>query len=217
MPDSPADANRPQRVWNVPNQVTVARIVLSLVLFALLSLQQYLPALAVFVLAAGTDWVDGYWARKYGQITKLGRVLDPFADKLIICGTFTYLAAAPRLADGSAASGVAAWMAVVILARELMVTALRAFVEGEGGDFSAKWAGKWKMVLQCAAACFSITVLSYLRRGGGEWADGPPPQWMTLGLQATVWAAIGLTIYSAVGYVRAAWSQIVGGTPAAGS
>lgn len=208
MSDLPPDDAQLNRVWNVPNQVTVARVGLSVVLFALLSLDVYLPALAVFLLAAGTDWVDGYWARKYGQITKLGRVLDPFADKLIICGTFTYLAAAPRLEDGTAVSGVYAWMAVVILARELMVTALRAFVEGEGGDFSAKWAGKWKMVAQCAAASVSIAVLSYMDPATRDWADGPPPQWLTTGLQATVWAAIVLTIYSAYGYVRAAWKRI---------
>ena len=49
----------------------------------------------LFAIAAGTDWVDGFWARRYGQITQLGRILDPFADKIIICGTFTFLAAVP--------------------------------------------------------------------------------------------------------------------------
>ncbi|MCA9236165.1 MAG: CDP-diacylglycerol--glycerol-3-phosphate 3-phosphatidyltransferase [Planctomycetales bacterium] len=210
MSDSPS-LPRSNSVWNVPNQVTVARIVLSLALFALLSLNWYIAAFVVFLIAAGTDWVDGYWARKYGQITKLGRVLDPFADKLIICGTFTYLAAAPRLADGTVVSGVYAWMAVVILGRELMVTALRSFVEGEGGDFSAKWAGKWKMVAQCAAACFSIAVLSYLDPAASAWSDGPPPAWMTQGSLATVWLAMALTIYSAVGYVQAAWKQLTAG------
>ena len=118
-------------------------------------------SLVVFLIAAGTDWVDGYWARKYGQITQLGRILDPFADKMIICGTFIFLAAAPQLADGSPASGIAAWVAVLVMAREMIVTALRSFVEERGGDFSAKWAGKWKMVFQCAAAAFGIGQLMW--------------------------------------------------------
>src|SRR6188472_1802114 len=83
------------RVWNVPNQVTVARLCLAVVLFVLMELQLYTASLAVFIVAASTDWVDGYWARKYGQITQLGRILDPFADKMIICGTFIFLAAVP--------------------------------------------------------------------------------------------------------------------------
>ncbi len=100
-------------------------------------------------MAAGTDWLDGYWARKYGQVTTLGRILDPFVDKIIICGTFIFLAAVPD-------SGVAAWMAVVIVGRELLVTALRSYLEGEGADFSAIMSGKLKMVLQCVAVLVSL-------------------------------------------------------------
>src|SRR6187401_1772012 len=158
---SSAKAVLPNTIWNVPNQLTVARLALSIVCFLFLMFDCYLVALILFAIAAGTDWVDGYWARKYGQITQLGRILDPFADKMIICGTFIYLAAAPQLVDGSPASGVAAWMATLILARELAVTALRSFIENQGGDFSAKWAGKWKMVFQCLAAGFSIGKLQW--------------------------------------------------------
>jgi CDP-diacylglycerol--glycerol-3-phosphate 3-phosphatidyltransferase len=188
------------RVWNVPNQVTVSRLVLGVVLFALMSWGYYTASLVVFILAASTDWVDGYWARKYGQITQLGRILDPFADKMIICGAFIYLAAAPQLRDGSPASGVAAWMAVVILARELAVTALRSFIENLGGDFSAKWAGKWKMVFQCVAAGFSIGRLQWF--DPGERAFSPaPPDWVNYGLLVTLWIALALTIYSGLEYI----------------
>jgi CDP-diacylglycerol--glycerol-3-phosphate 3-phosphatidyltransferase len=188
------------RVWNVPNQVTVARLCLAVLLFVLMELQLYTASLVVFLVAASTDWVDGYWARKYGQITQLGRILDPFADKMIICGAFIYLAAAPQLADGSPASGVAAWMAVVILARELAVTALRSFIENQGGDFSAKWAGKWKMLFQCAAAAFSIGKLQWLNVA--ERAFSPPaPAWVSYGLVSTLWIALVLTIYSGAEYI----------------
>ena len=205
MPDIANQGSGP-KIWNVPNQVTMARLVLSIVLFVLLTFHFYTTGLVVFIIAAGTDWVDGYWARKYGQVTQLGRILDPFADKLIICGTIAYLAAAPQLVDGQPASGVEAWVAVLILAREIGVTALRSFVETQGGDFSAKWAGKWKMVFQCLAACFSIGQLRYydftLRKLVGE------PEWNWWGLQIFLWTAVALTVYSGIEYVSAAMRMI---------
>jgi CDP-diacylglycerol--glycerol-3-phosphate 3-phosphatidyltransferase len=194
------------RLLNVPNAVTVARLALAVVLFVLLTFKLYPASLAIFLLAAGTDWVDGYWARKYGQITQLGRILDPFADKLIVCGAYIFLAAAPQLADGSPATGIAAWVAVLIMAREIMVTALRSFVESHGGDFSAKWVGKWKMVFQCAAAAFGI--------GQMMWYNAETrtlvalPEWVTWGLNGTLWIAIVLTVWSGIGYVTTAWSMI---------
>ncbi|MCH2115381.1 MAG: CDP-diacylglycerol--glycerol-3-phosphate 3-phosphatidyltransferase [Pirellulales bacterium] len=189
---------------NIPNQVTISRIMMSVVLFFFLALGWYKISLVLFVLTALTDWIDGYWARKYGQITQLGRVLDPFADKLFICGTFVFLAAAPRLADGSAPAGITAGMAVVILGRELLVTALRTFVEQRGGDFSANWTGKWKMALQCLAAGWSIVHLSYVDGSHLAWRSAAPPEWMTHGLTVVAWGAVLLTLYSGWIYVRTA-------------
>jgi len=188
---------------NVPNQLTLARIVLSVILFVFLELGWYQTSLILFVITAGTDWLDGYWARKYGQVTQLGRVLDPFADKLFICGTFILLSAVPQLTGGIAPSGIAAWMAVVIVGRELLVTALRTFVEQQGGDFSAKWIGKWKMALQCLAASWSIVQLTYVDQAVGAWQT-VPPAWMSSGLVVVAWAAVLLTIYSGITYVLAA-------------
>lgn len=200
---APTDPAKTARVFNVPNLVTLARIVLSVVLFACLALGWYKTSFVLFVITAGTDWVDGYWARKYGQITQLGRVLDPFADKLFICGVFVFLAAVPPLQNGDAPSGITAWMAVVILGRELLVTALRTFVEQQGGDFSAMWVGKWKMVLQCLAAGWSIVHLTYVDQAAAAWRE-TPPSWMTTGLTLVVWGAVLLTLYSGIAYVRAA-------------
>jgi len=183
-------------IWNVPNQVTAARVVLSVVLFVFLGLGWYLTSFVLFVVAASTDWVDGYYARRYGQITQLGRILDPFADKLIVCGTFIYLAAAPQ-------SEVKAWMVVVIVGRELLVTTLRSFLEERGADFSAAFAGKLKMLLQCTAIGFSLFRLSYLDAESGSFAT-QPPQWMTTGLIVLVWAAVISTVYSGIGYIIAA-------------
>jgi len=198
---------RPTSIINVPNLATIARIVLSVVLFAFLSIGWYKTSLVLFVITAVTDWFDGYWARKYAQITQLGRVLDPFADKLFICGVFIFLAAKAPLVDGAYPSGIAAWMAVVIVGRELLVTTLRTFVEQSGGDFSAKWIGKWKMVLQCLAACWSITQLSYLNSDGTNWQT-PPPSWMSDGLVVVAWAAIVLTLYSGLTYVQVAINKL---------
>jgi CDP-diacylglycerol--glycerol-3-phosphate 3-phosphatidyltransferase len=134
---------------NVPNALSTARLLLSIVVFVLVGRGWYWSALVAFAIAAGTDWVDGYWARKYGQVTKLGRVLDPFVDKVIICGAFISLVAVP-------AAGIAAWVAIVVVIRELLVTSLRSMVEASGGDFSAKALGKWKMVAQCAAVMLAM-------------------------------------------------------------
>ncbi len=191
------------KLFNVPNQLTAARLVLSVVLFVVIGIAQsldaatqaalqsklFLAALVLFVVAAGTDWIDGYWARKYGQITVLGRISDPFADKIIICGTFIFLVASPT-------SHVAAWMAVVIVGRELLVTALRGFFEQQGTDFSASMSGKLKMVVQCAAAVFCLFLLTYTQ-------DAPPP-WLDTTVLGLVWATVAITVYSGVVYVVAA-------------
>jgi CDP-diacylglycerol--glycerol-3-phosphate 3-phosphatidyltransferase len=181
-------------VLNVPNQITAARLILALVDFVLMVVGQYPIAFVVFLVAASTDWLDGYYARRYGQVTKLGRVCDPFVDKVIVCGLFIFLAVIPE-------SGIHAWMAVLVVARELLVTTLRTFIEGSGGDFSAKSSGKWKMVLQCIAIGVSLAVLSC----GGSKA----PLWMQWLLVASVWIAIISTIQSGIAYVVAAWGAIV--------
>ena len=179
-----------QNLFNVPNQLTVSRLVLSIVLFVLIGLKMYLAGLVLFVVAASTDWLDGYYARKYGQVTTLGRILDPFVDKIIICGTFIFLAAVPG-------SGIVPWMAVVVVGRELLVTALRSYLEGEGADFSANWAGKLKMVLQCVAAGASLYALYAL-------SHSDRPGWVHYTLVISVWSAVGLTVYSGLAYVQRA-------------
>jgi CDP-diacylglycerol--glycerol-3-phosphate 3-phosphatidyltransferase len=207
MSEPAANVAKPSPLMNVPNQVTLSRVALTIVLFALLAFDYYFASLLVFAFAACTDWFDGYYARKYGQITQLGRILDPFADKLIVCGTFIYLAAGPHLATGRPASGVAAWVAVLIMGREMIVTALRSFVENRGGDFSAKWSGKWKMLAQCLAACFSIAQLMYYDPADRTLSPDLPT-WISTGLWITLWLAIVLTIYSGVVYMQAAWRVV---------
>ncbi|MCA9177365.1 MAG: CDP-diacylglycerol--glycerol-3-phosphate 3-phosphatidyltransferase [Planctomycetales bacterium] len=175
---------------NVPNLVTMSRFILAIAVFALIGLGQPWAAFWVFLLAASTDWVDGWWARKYQQVTKLGRIFDPFVDKVIICGTFVFLAA-------ESGSGIVPWMAVLVLAREMFVTSLRGFIEQMGGDFSANWPGKWKMVLQCAAVGLSLLSMAF------------PAAGLTVPRDVSIYAAMALTIYSGAIYLAAAWKSIV--------
>ncbi|MCA9187498.1 MAG: CDP-diacylglycerol--glycerol-3-phosphate 3-phosphatidyltransferase [Pirellulaceae bacterium] len=188
----PANPNAP--TWTIPNQITAARLVVSLLVFVFLQLGWYFPALVFFVIGAGTDWVDGYLARRWKQITQLGRILDPLADKIIICGTFTFLAAAPG-------SRILAWMAVVVLARELVVTVIRSFLEQHGRDFSAKWSGKIKMGFQCAAAIGSMLALWLVPEG-----KTPPESllWLPPTVTLLAWATVVSTLYSGYVYVNAA-------------
>lgn len=169
-------------VYNVPNLLTSIRLLLAVAVMGLIPIGYHMTAMIIFIIAVTTDWMDGYWARKYGQVTKLGRIFDPFVDKIIICGTFIALVGVP-------ASGVAAWMAIVVVARELLVTSLRGIIEGSGGDFSASSIGKWKMVLQCVAVvAVMLTLISET-----------PSRPLELLTQAFLWSAVALTVYS--GYV----------------
>lgn len=178
-------------VWNVPNSLTLARFILSVVTFGLVAGERYLGALVCFLIAASTDWIDGYWARKYGQVTKVGRIFDPFVDKIIICGAFIALV---EVKD----AGIEPWMAIVVVARELLVTSLRGLIEGGGGDFSAKQLGKWKMVLQCVAVV--VVLLSLMQPPWGAW--------LVILRTWVVWGAIALTVYSGFEYVRIAAKQM---------
>jgi CDP-diacylglycerol--glycerol-3-phosphate 3-phosphatidyltransferase len=173
-------------VYNVPNALTTVRFALAIAVMVLIPIGHYTAALVVFAIAASTDWMDGYWARKYGQVTKFGRIFDPFVDKIIICGTFIALVEVPE-------SGVASWMATIVVGRELLVTSLRGMIEGSGGDFSASQLGKWKMVVQCAAV---IAILLSLMN--------PDVDWLSMLAGGLLWAAILLTVYSGYDYTRAA-------------
>lgn len=188
-------------VVNVPNSLSALRLVLAIVVFVLIGLHAYIPALIIFVIAASTDWIDGWWARKYGQVTKLGRMFDPFVDKIIICGAFIYLAAEHYqfVQNEYPGSGITAWMATVVIGREMLVTAIRSFIEQQGGDFSAAWSGKLKMVFQCAAVVASLLALDHFAKH-----ETPLPTWLYWGLFISVWTAVLSTIQSGVEYLFAA-------------
>lgn len=187
-------------MFNLPNQLTSLRLMLSVIMFCFVIKEWYITSMVLFIIAAGTDWLDGYYARKYGQVTTLGRILDPFADKVIVCGTFIFLAGVPAMAQ--VPWGLQPWMVVVIVGRELLVTALRSFIEDRGVDFSAKMSGKLKMVIQCIAAGTCLFWLHYPVPTAANVLQGPVWCWWLL--IASVWVSVFLTIYSGLVYIRIA-------------
>lgn len=134
------------RLWNLPNQLTASRFVLALVLFGLIAARLWLWCLIVFLVAAFTDWLDGYLARKQNLMSTLGRILDPLVDKVLMCGVYVCL-----LPIGVEQGWLWPWMVTVVVARELVITGLRSWMESHGARFGADWMGKFKMGLQCAA------------------------------------------------------------------
>jgi CDP-diacylglycerol--glycerol-3-phosphate 3-phosphatidyltransferase len=143
------------------NRITVARGALALVLWGVLHAidvwglgpSAWWLAFGLFLVTAGTDSLDGYVARRLGEVSVFGRIADPFVDKLLILGSMVFLLGIPGIVNA-----MPPWTVAVTLGRELLVTTLRSAVEGMGGNFQAGWWGKWKMGFQC----FAIgTVLFY--------------------------------------------------------
>jgi CDP-diacylglycerol--glycerol-3-phosphate 3-phosphatidyltransferase len=135
---------------HLPNAITVSRILL-IPVFVLVFLEptpnRSLAAAAVFGLAALTDAVDGYVARRWGQVTKLGKLLDPIADKLLVLTALFLLVDFDR---------VEAWVAIVLAGRELTITGLRGVAAREGIDLTPETTGKIKMGAQVVAILFLI-------------------------------------------------------------
>ncbi len=173
---------------NVPNFITGTRLLLSVVLFALIGVGGWwIASAALFVFAASTDALDGYLARRYKQVTVLGRIMDPFVDKVIVCGTFVFLLEK----NGDLDSGVNAWMVITIIGREMFVSSLRGILEKEGKDFSASLSGKLKMALQCIAITASLLSLS---------KELPWP-WLPAVRDVLLWIAVGVTVWSGLIYL----------------
>ncbi len=175
---------------HVPNLLSFVRIPLAVVLFVCIVYEWWLAGLIVFLVATATDWFDGWWARKYGPLTLVGRNLDPLADKVLVCGAFIYLIPVPQ-------AGILPWMVTVVVCRELLVTGLRGMVEAAGKKFGADWFGKLKMGLQCAVL-IGVLLLAWLRTLPGTsdvLAVLDPVQLVLL------WAMLAATVGSGVQYV----------------
>ena len=189
---------------NLPNYISLSRIfVIPVVMWILLSNrfssangEKEVLAALLFVAASVTDAVDGYLARRRNQITTMGMLLDPLADKLMVTAAFvTLVQFNPRI--------VPAWMAVVIIGREFLVSGLRTIAAQQGFTIEASDLGKFKMVLQIVSVTAAIL--------DARW---PVWQWgrfvfpMELIAKTAVWAMVALSLWSAGDYFAAFWSKI---------
>lgn len=171
-------------VLNLPNILSLARIAVVPVLVLMLYFPgpgMCLAATLVFIAASVTDMVDGLLARRMGLVTNLGKFLDPLADKLLICSVLIMLA---RL------GWVEAWVAVLIIGREMAVTGLRAVASDAGVVIAADRFGKLKTIIQIAAMC--PLILHY-----PLWGVDPEPLGSML-----IYVALGLTVGSGANYMH---------------
>ena len=188
---------------NLPNQITLARLVVTIIFFVLLARydqESPTPVLlnvcfVLFVVAAVTDILDGYLARRQNQVTSLGRVLDPFVDKVLICGVFVFFASDGFVdASDRNVTGVQAWMVVLILGRELLVTGLRGFSESQGESYGAALSGKLKMFVQSVTAGAILVIVANADTVLGN----RPFQLLRTGL---IWLTVVITTVSMLQYL----------------
>jgi CDP-diacylglycerol--glycerol-3-phosphate 3-phosphatidyltransferase len=158
--------------------------------------EKEMVACALFILASITDGVDGYLARKRGQVTTLGMLLDPLADKLLIAAAFiTLVQFAPTI--------VPAWMAVVIIGREFLVSGLRAIAAQEGFTIQASELGKFKMVVQIVA------VVAVILAHRWQFWDFRLFDFPVLVIAHTaIWFMVALSLISAFDYFKGFWTKI---------
>ena len=183
-------------MWNLPNILTLLRIALIPVFIVVYYTPwewHNLAAAAIFGLAAATDWVDGYVARKYNLITAFGAFLDPVADKLIVVAAMVMLLEVHSTPWFSLP-------AIVIIGREIVISALREWMAEMGyrGTVAVATIGKIKTWVQMVAIALLL-------------AAKPEQQFLTfIGFMA-IYVAAGLTLWSMLHYLRAAWPQLSAG------
>jgi CDP-diacylglycerol--glycerol-3-phosphate 3-phosphatidyltransferase len=186
------------RFWNVPNTLTIGRLALAVLVFVLVDYERYTWALALFVVAAITDALDGYFARLLNQDTPIGRQLDPLIDKVIVSGCYIYLSSIPG-------TGVMPWMVTAIIVRELLIQGLRSHLEGQGQPFGARTAGKLKTVVQCCSISAALLCLSLAHNFLHD-----VPYVLFLLRDVLTWSAVALTLYSGLVYIWIALPKLRG-------
>ena len=191
---------------NLPNFITLCRLVLTAVFCAAASAEGvtgYAIALAAFVLGAISDWLDGYLARKMNLVTSLGKLLDPLADKILVCSGFVYL---------SAEGLCPVWVTALIICREFLVTGIRQIAVEKGRVIAADGLGKWKTAFQLT---FIITALVHLTFAKVSMDNGfvkllqylsDPSNWL---IPISLWVAVVLTVVSGLSYFWNARAMIL--------
>ncbi|MFQ5964001.1 MAG: CDP-diacylglycerol--glycerol-3-phosphate 3-phosphatidyltransferase [Candidatus Scalinduaceae bacterium] len=173
--------------FNLPNRITLSRLFLAVVFFVFLSYRFFDSALVVFFVAVLTDWLDGYYARKKGLSTDLGRIVDPFVDKVIICGGFIIFIHITK-------EMIAPWMVIVIVAREFFVSSIRGYSESKGVPFASSIWGKAKMFLQSVTIFILILYLAHFKN----------INWMEYIVYVLIWGTVIVTLVSGILYAISA-------------
>ena len=193
----------------LPNLLTLLRLALAAAFFGILNVYRFPDtavawaniSVAIFILAAITDALDGALARRWDVQSDFGRVMDPFCDKVLVLGAFIYLAGprfiVPEWVEAGSfftmASAVYPWMVVVIIARELLVTGIRGVMEAQGHACPSRWSGKAKMILQSVAIPLLILIVVNFDPVAQSWV-----RWVS---HVIVYTTVAVTIWSGIPYI----------------
>jgi CDP-diacylglycerol--glycerol-3-phosphate 3-phosphatidyltransferase len=188
---------------NLPNKLTVSRFVLTAFFLCTLFYPWQIPfrntfALIIFCMASFTDFLDGRVARKRNLITNFGILMDPLADKILMCSAFIAFVESTHL-NANAPVKVAAWMVIVIVARELAITGLRLLAASKGLVLAAEKFGKHKTISQVVAIIALLLVDAC-----GEWPVALKNLfvgWMPVLAETMLWITVGLTMFSGAIYL----------------
>lgn len=165
---------------NLPNKLTMFRVILIpfFVVFMLVNITAYDKwiALAIFIIASLTDLLDGKIARKYNLVTNFGKFMDPLADKLLVCSALICLVAL---------AAIPAWIVIVIIAREFIISGFRLIASDNGVVIAASYWGKFKTTFQMVMICLMIADIAAI----------------SLVTTIVMWAALVLTVVSLVDYL----------------
>lgn len=169
---------------NLPNKLTVGRIIAVPFFIAAYMLDYYAAAFILFIAASLTDMLDGKIARKYNLVTNFGKIMDPLADKILVYSAFCLM-----VEDGT----IAGWMLIVILAREFAIAGMRTVAASEGIVIAAGMSGKIKTVLQMIAVPLLLLTTAI--------TDAQLHYYFNIAGQIFLWASLVMTVYSGVEYI----------------
>lgn len=188
---------------NLPNKLTLSRVIMVpffVVLILLVPKFLYFKwiALAIFIIASLTDLLDGKIARKYNLVTNFGKFTDPLADKLLVCSVLIAM---------SSLGVIPAWITIVIIAREFIISGFRLIAAEKGVVIAASMWGKWKTTFQMVMLCVQMVVMDqYVSVNGNNAADGlyvvtPFYQVLMMIGSITMYIALILTVVSLIDYL----------------
>jgi cardiolipin synthase len=194
-----------KRAFNLPNILTYARIIAVPLVVVCFFMEGHLKssdfarwsALAIFVLASITDYLDGYLARAWKQTSNIGRMLDPIADKLLVSTCLLLLAADTDHRGGIA--GWSLWAAIIILCREILVSGLREYLAALKVSVPVTQLAKWKTAIQMVSIAFLLL---------GPAGDKIVPYWTNVGI-TLLWISAIVTLYTGYDYFRAGVKHII--------